>query len=125
MKTLTKTFGISFLFVAFMLVSNPFTVQALSLGDNSLSKASLADTTAAETNGPAGNEEFDYDFDVEDPFFFSEKVVVNVFNQQEELIFSKAFSKEEVKSDKELKAILKKSAFLLSVNNEYYYYSKD
>lgn len=120
MKTLTKTFGLSLIFASLMLVSNPTDAQAECLGNDCGKNALKADTT--EADALAENDEFDFDF--ESPFFFSDKIVIHIYNQQDELIYSKAFSKEEADDDAELKAILKQSEFMLSIDNQYYYHTQ-
>lgn len=122
MKTLTKTFGLSLIFATLMLLSITEKAQADCLKGDCATKALVSDTTEAET-ASSNTDEFDFDF--EDPFFFNDKITFNIYNQEDELIYSKTFSKEEADSDIELKAILKKSEYLLSIHNQHYYYAKE
>lgn len=121
MKTLTKTFALTLLFTTSMLLGIS-DAQADCLSDDCKKKGLVADSTEAEV-ASADIDEFDFDF--EDPFFFSDRFVVNIYNQQDELIYSKAFTKEEAKNDTQLQAILKQSEFLLSIDQEYYYSTQD
>lgn len=121
MKILTKTLALSLAFSAVILLSNLQYAQAGNFTEN------RSDTSKVENiNGmhePDDIGEFDFDFD--DPFFFSDKIVVNIYDQHDELIFTKSFTREESRQDPELKAILKKSEYLLSIGNQYYFSSRE
>lgn len=115
MKTLTKTFGLSLIFGSLLMLGTAEIAQADCLTGDCATKSIVTDTTEAS----ASTDEFDFDF--ESPFFFNDKIVINVYNQEDELIYSKTFSKEEADNDNELQAILKQSEFLLSIDHQYYY----
>lgn len=118
MKTFSKTFALSLIFSAFMLISNSPIARANNVHTERSDSSKVANTKEAPSNLHGG--EFDFD----DPFFFNDKVVVNIYDQDDELIYSNSFTKEEYKNNSELKAMLKKSEFLLSIDNQYYYSSK-
>jgi hypothetical protein len=120
MKSLTQTFGLSLIFSAVMLFSNLQPLQAKTLMETCSDSSKVEKMDGAHDPDTAG----EFDFDFEDPFFFNEKIVVTVYNQHDELIFNETFTKEESRNDEELRNILKKSEFLLSIGNQYYYYSK-
>lgn len=120
MKTLTKTLALSLIFSATMLLSNLPDAQAKNFTLNRADSSKSA--TINETNDADALGEFDFDFD--DPFFFNDKIVVTIYDQHDELIYTKSFNKEESQQDTELKAMLKKSEFLLSIGNQYYYAAK-
>lgn len=117
MKTLTKTFALTAFLATFALLS-PSDAQADCRKGECAKKALVTDTTEADI-AAADIDEFDFDFD--NPFFFSDRFVVNVYNQEDELVYSKSFTKEEAKNDRQLQAILKQSEFLLSIDHQYYY----
>lgn len=121
MKTLTKTLALSMIFSATMLLSNLPDAQAKSFSLNSAD--SIKSDSLESIHEPDALEEFDFNFD--DPFFFNDRIVVNIYNQDDELVYTKSFTKEESQQDNELKAILKKSEFLLSIGNQYYYSSNN
>lgn len=122
MKTLTKTFGLSLIFSAFMLMGNVENAQADCLKGDCTTKTVKADSTEAEL---VDNDTDEFDFDFESPFFFNDKISINIYNQHDELVYSKAFNKEEADNDKELQEMLKKSEFMLSIHNEHYYHTKE
>lgn len=117
MKTLTKTLALSLIFSATMFFSNLQHAEAKNTTENRIDTSKVDYLNG--TNEPDALGEFDFDFD--DPFFFNDKIVVNIYDQHDELIFTKSFTKEESQQDAELKAILKKSEYLLSIGNQYYY----
>lgn len=119
MKTLTKTLGLSLIFSAIMVLSNLHAAQAKSFTENRADSSKVKNING--TNDADVTGEFDFDFD--DPFFFNDKIVVNIYDQHDELIYTKSFTKEETQNDESLKAILKKSEFLLSIGNQYYFSS--
>lgn len=122
MKTLHTPFVLSILFSILMLTGFAPNAQADCLTkDCALAeKAALNSDTA--TSVPEGDEEFDLDFS--DPFFFSDKVIINVYGKEDALLYSGSFTKEEMQTNEELKGWLKKSEFLLSIDNQHYYFSK-
>jgi hypothetical protein len=77
------------------------------------------DITASLSEG-----EDDFDFDFSDPSFFSDKVVINIYGEADKLLYSGSFTKEEMQNNEELKSWLKISEFLLSIDNQHYYFSK-
>lgn len=117
MKTLTKTLALSMIFSATILLSNLPDAKANS--HSFISADSSKSNSLDKTSDPDALGEFDFNFD--DPFFFNDKIVVSIYDQHDELIYTKSFTKEESQQDQELKAILKKSEFLLSIGNQYYY----
>lgn len=120
MKILTKTLTLSLIFSAVMLLSNVQPVQAGSFAENRNDTSTVDHKNGGHEPDAIG--EFDFDFD--DPFFFSDRIVVNIYDQHDELIYTKSFTKEESRQDAELKAILKKSEYLLNIGNQYYYAAK-
>lgn len=120
MKTLTKTFALSLIFSATMLLSNLQYAQAATFTENRTDSSKVKNINGTDETDVLG--EFDFNFD--DPFLFDDKIVVNIYDQHDELIFTRSFTKEEYQQDTELKAILKKSEYLLNINNQYYYSSK-
>ncbi len=125
MKTLNKTFGLSIIFSAFMLFG--FTPNA-NANDSSDKNAALEEKAANPNDTTAENEtenEDEFDFDFSDPFFFSDKVTIKVYGEADKLLYSGSFTKEEMHNDEELKGWLKKSEFLLSIDNQHYYFSNN
>lgn len=122
MKTLNKIF-FSLTFSAFFLLGftpNALANKATTGGEIS---SNLVDTTEISTIAPGGDEEFDFDFT--DPFFFDDKVEITVYSATDELLYSGTFTKEQMQESTELKNWLNKSEFLLSINNQHYYLSKE
>lgn len=115
-----KTFALSLIFSAFMLISN----SPIARANNYHTEHSDSSKVANLNEDPSTSQGGEFDFDFDDPFFFNDKVVVNIYDQDDELIYSNSFTKEEYKNNSELKAMLKKSEFLLSIDNQYYYSSK-
>lgn len=116
MKTLTKTFGLS-LILSLTLMTGSFT--------NAKADCFTKDCSAPKTDTLSSSEKLEdgFNFDFSDPFFFSNEIVIHVYNEQDELVFNKSYTKEEAKSDQELKAILKNSDFLLSIDDKHFYYT--
>lgn len=122
MKTHNKSFVLSLIFSSLLFIGFAPDAQADCTTKNCIMEKELAasgDTTVAD---PAGDDEFDFDFS--EPFFFSDKVTINVYGEADVLLYSGTFTKEEMQASTELKNWLKKSEFLLSIDNQHYYYAK-
>ena len=116
MKTLSNTFRFGLILSSFLLMGAFSTTQASSLDHNN------SDTSSLKTTEPVNDGEFDFDFS--SPFIFNDRVVINIYNDSDELLYTDSFTKEEMEQSQELKAWLKKSEFLLSIDNQHYYYSR-
>ncbi|WP_152425047.1 hypothetical protein [Nafulsella turpanensis] len=118
MKTLRNTLGLGLIFSALLLFGGVPSAQAGALDHID------ADTSShkAKVTEPVNDGEFDFDFS--SPFMFNDRIVINIYNHSDELLFSGSYTKEEMQQSEELKAWLKKSEFLLSIDNQHYYYSK-
>lgn len=122
MKTLKTPFVLSIFFSTFMLTGFAPEAQATCLTKDctTTEKVEIASDTAIS---PAESED-EFDFDFSDPFFFSDKVIINVYGREDALLYSGSFTKEEMQTNEELKGWLKKSEFLLSIDNQHYYFTK-
>lgn len=120
MKTLNKTFGLSLIFSTFMLIGFTPDAQADCATKDCTTSKKRVDTTITSSLTNGG--EFDYDFS--EPFFFTDKIGIHIYGQEDNLLYSGTFTKEEIKSNAELKGWLKKSEFLLSIDNQHYYFSR-
>lgn len=121
MKTLNKIF-FSLTFLAFFLIGFTPNAEAKKITNGGETSAKVVDTTATATSLISSGGEDEFDFDFSDPFFFDDKVQISIYSETDELLYSGTFTKEEVQKSAELKSWLKKSEFLLSINNEHYYY---
>lgn len=120
MKTLNKTF-FSFTFLAFFLLGFTPNAKAHIITNGGEPSTKLVDTTATTMVASGGEDEFDFS----DPFFFDDKIEISIYSGTDELLYSGTFTKEEMQKSTELKSWLKKSEFLLSIHNQYYYLSKE
>lgn len=120
MKTINKTFGLSLIFASFMLFGFFYDAQADCATKDCISKKPV-DTTLSSSLSSGG--EFDYDFS--EPFFFTDEIGIHIYGEGDKLLYTGTFTKEEIKSSAELKGWLKKSEFLLSVDDQHYYFSKE
>ena len=79
-----------------------------------------SDTTKNGGGGePMAIEEVDLDLD--EHFVFLEKVYIHIYDQQDKPLMEGAFTSKEVKENKKLKDLLRKSTRFMSVDRHYYY----
>lgn len=119
MKMLNKTFGLSLIFSTFMLIGFTPNAQADCATKDCTTSIKGLDTTITSSITSGG----DFDYDFSEPFFFTDKIGIHIYGQGDDLLYSGIFTKEEIKSNTELRSWLKKSEFLLSIDNQHYYFS--
>ncbi|WP_224994581.1 hypothetical protein [Cesiribacter sp. SM1] len=79
------------------------------------------DTLTAISGGdPTAVEEVD--FSVDEHFVFQEKVYIHIYDQQDKPVVSGSFTSQDLKENKALKDLLRKSTRFMTVNRNYYYF---
>jgi hypothetical protein len=122
MKTLNRT-SFSIIFSALMLICFTPDAQADAATKKCAARNKISEAPT-DTTASLSEEEDEFDFDFSEPFFFSDKVVITIYGEADKLLYSGSFTKEEMQNNEELKSWLKRSEFLLSVDNQHYYFSK-
>jgi hypothetical protein len=82
---------------------------------------SHSDTLKSIAGGdPTAIEEVD--FSIDEHFVFQEKVYIHIYDQQDKPVVDGAFTSKDLKENKELKNLLRKSTRFMTVNRHYYYF---
>ena len=119
MKTLNKTL-LSLTFLTFILTGFTQNAQA----DCMTRDCETSEKRTDPTTSSSASDESEFDFDFSEPFFFNDKVIISIYGEEDKLLYSGSFTKEEMQKSTELKSWLKKSDFLLSIDNQQYYLVK-
>lgn len=105
----------SFLALSFsLIVMLPFVSHANS-------KPTESDTLTTANGGDPVLEEV-FDIDMNEPFWFQEKVYIHIYDLKETPLIDGAFSRKDLKENKALKDLLRKSSRFLSIGSHHYYY---
>lgn len=90
--------------------------------DTALAAASenTATLTTATGGDPVTEEEFV--FNIDEPFIFQEKVFIHIYDQNDKPLINAAFNSKELKENKELNNLLRKSTRFLSIDQHHYYF---
>ena len=87
-----------------------------------LAQAETAPAPVKEINGPEKAIEEEFILDLDQPFWFQEKVYIHIYDSEEKAIIDGAYSKEALSSNQQLRELLRKSTRFLSIDNHHYYY---
>jgi hypothetical protein len=60
--------------------------------------------------------------DLENNFWFQEKVYIHISDAADQTVFSNAYSREELQKDKTLNDLLRKSTLYLTIGDHYYFF---
>lgn len=62
------------------------------------------------------------DFTIDEHFVFQEKVHIHIYDQQDKPVISGAYTSKDLRENKQLLTLLRKSTRFMSVNRHYYYF---
>lgn len=97
-----------------MMVMAPETSQASE-------KDCCSDTLSTVVGGEPNLEELPI-INPDEPFYFQEKVFIHIYDENENALIDGAFSREDLKKNKMLNDLLRKSTRFISIDNHHYYY---